>query len=296
MRSDRFVLLHSVNATIMPSEASFLQARQARTESRNAQGKTEKTERLSAFWISFKLVCQSWKDRLVELSKNAELVDLPLGESLKRNVQLELNALADELRDLKRMSLSSSSRSLFDPSLSESNRTSQTELSSSVAWPQEDDLTATDIRLLHRELTQCQTALDSVRNTLLPKGKFIFARYRKALEERQLPAEDADTPTIDHSAANAPKTAATLSAMGPLPKQVVYQSLQELADATVTVGPDDRVDVVCHKDASHRATIERMQTDQLVLRNIANCTVALYVDGTHTTVRSFPMDETLSVF
>jgi hypothetical protein len=261
------------------AEASFLQARQARTESRSAQGKTEKTERLSAFWISFKRVCQSWKDRLVELSKNAEQAGLPLGESLKRSVQLELNALADELRDLKRMSLSSSSRSLFDPSLSDDNRnTLPSKLLLDVAWPQEDDLTATDIRLLHRELTQCQTALDSVRNTLLPKGKFIFARYRKALSERPLPAQDADTPAVNHSDANAPNSTATLSAMGPLPNQVEYQSLQEISDATVTVEPNGRVDVICHnKDASRHANSESMQTDQLVLRNISNCTVALYV-------------------
>jgi hypothetical protein len=262
------------------AEASFLQARQARTESRSAQGKTEKTERLSAFWISFKLVCQSWKDRLAKLSANAEQTGLPLGESLKRSVQLELNALADELRDLKRMSLSSSSRSLFDPSLSDDNHKSlPPKLLLDVAWPQEDDLTATDIRLLHRELTQCQTALDSVRNTLLPKGKFIFARYRKALEERPLPARDnAHTPSVNHLDANAPNSTATLSAMGPLPNQVEYQSLQEIADATVTVEPNGRVDVICHnKVASHHTNSERMQTDQLVLRNIANCTVALYV-------------------
>jgi hypothetical protein len=270
------------------AEASFLQARQARTESRNVQGKTEKTERLSAFWISFKRACQSWKDRLVELSKNAEQAGLPLGESLKRKVHLELNALADELRDLKRMSLSSSSRSLFDPSLSGGN-TLQSKHLSCVAWPHEDDLTATDIRLLHRELTQCQTALDSARNALLPKGKFIFARYRKALEERPVLAKDADTLTVAQLAAGAPRTAATPSAMVPLPKQVEYQSLQEISEATVTVESDGRVDVVCHnKDASHRA-IERMQTDQLVLRHVANCTVTLYVVWPQTSKSSFAM-------
>lgn len=48
-----------------------------------------------------------------------------------------------------------------------------------------DLMTPTDLGLLFTELATCQQLLEQQRRRLVPRGKFIFKRYRKALAEQQ---------------------------------------------------------------------------------------------------------------
>ena len=46
-----------------------------------------------------------------------------------------------------------------------------------------EDLPLSDVRLLHRQLTECQNDYETIRRELLPNPKFVFRRYRQAWAE-----------------------------------------------------------------------------------------------------------------
>jgi len=56
-------------------------------------------------------------------------------------------------------------------------------------------LPISDIRILHLEFSKQQDKLDQIKAKLLPKGKFIFRRYREALQRQEEAAKQQPRPS-----------------------------------------------------------------------------------------------------
>lgn len=343
------------------AEASFLQSHRARTEGRDCSNSSlnhhhnhdyvhhrsnhkEKSDRLHAFWASFKAFRNAWNDRLQQVVMDCSVaivvddddcaassdvvVTTPSAlascatqqlprldtESDKRRVHLELCLLGGQLKELRKICLSSSTTTTTTPAVTtvrldedRNNRCINLLLlgvhSSLAAYCVEpdDDFSATDMRLLHRDLTQCQANLDAAHHQLLPKGKFVFARYRRALTMQQQQASaaataDATSTTTDNGGSETSgrcnsrgETTTTNDETSTCPtttdKTILLKTdmqnnksntLQDLDSVTVVVQPDGRVDIT---EESTLSQLPPQKLDgnagQLVLRDLCHCTVTL---------------------
>lgn len=96
----------------------------------------------------------------------------------KRNeARLELDAIQVEVRMLQHRVLSSTSSLAVDGS-SHSNNALDELLSRPMP-----DLALTDIRLLTAEIEKMLAQIDAARESICPKEKFVFRRYRRVLDE-----------------------------------------------------------------------------------------------------------------
>jgi hypothetical protein len=173
------------------AEAQFLESSKARTERLREKHEhiRQSAETRTTFWTSVRSYLDTWSQRLNELVElHRETVSL--SEDEKQLINLALCRLKDELSDLKRKCLSS--------------HVAVTENSSTNPLPSvPDDLPFGDLRLLHDELKRHQDKLNKVKLQLLPKGKFVFKRYRQVVEQlRQEGKElynsnDVSTVTVD---------------------------------------------------------------------------------------------------
>ena len=97
-----------------------------------------------------------------------------------------LDYILDNVRLLRRHCLSSSS---VLPSTSKSGNdditaNNQPLLLSSILSTPMPDMTQTDVRLLSEEIDRLLKCIDEARAIISPKEKFVFKRYRKAMEEK----------------------------------------------------------------------------------------------------------------
>lgn len=283
------------------NETSFLESQRARTENLGGH-RREKTERLHAFWASLKKYLSAWNERLQELDTGQASPLSLTDEADKRRVHLKLSELADELKELRKTCLSSTTTptAIVVQATENINAASraQRELLSMIVPPPADELPATDLRLLHRDFSQCQTNLDACRNRLLPKGKFVFGRYRQALLQKQVAAA-----LLEGHETTTHKRRGTTSACGPdtcspaatdsvaRMKEAVENlktTLQDLVNVRAVVHADGRVEITSKatldldKDDSSLAgrqgrIVHQLGdgTGQLVVRNLRDCTVTL---------------------
>ncbi|KAL7489341.1 hypothetical protein ACHAW6_014927 [Cyclotella cf. meneghiniana] len=112
----------------------------------------------------------------------------------KRNEgRLELDAILKQLRLLQQHVLSSSSSMNMTASdtcrssISSDNVVLDTMLSQTMP-----DLSLTDIRLASAEMEKILNRIDEARDIICPKEKFMFRRYRRALEELSRNASDGE--------------------------------------------------------------------------------------------------------
>jgi len=108
--------------------------------------------------------------------------------STKRNEgQLQLNSILQNVRTLQRHALSSSSSiNTHNESTSTDNKNNNDELLQSILQTPMTDITQTDIRLISSELDKIIKYIDTAREIICPKEKFIFKRYRKAMAEQKM--------------------------------------------------------------------------------------------------------------
>ena len=274
------------------NETSFLESQRARTENL-VRHRSEKAERLHAFWSSLKKCLIDWNDRLQRL----DTVSAPLTkESDKRRVHLELCQLADELKELRKTCLTSTDTTATTIYMDENSATATTSngaqiMLSMIVPPPDDELPATDLRLLHRDFSHCQANLDACRNKLLPTGKFVFRRYRHAMLQRAVTTSAAAANETTHEIhdnsglASSPAAADSAARM----KEAVDSlrtTLQDLVNVKAVVHADGRVEVEStaafnrndNPPAGRQSVAQQLGGDgtgQLVLRNLRDCTVTL---------------------
>lgn len=150
------------------AEQRFLESQKARLDAIHSR-KTERSNGVSIFWESLKERLSRWNGKLEELNKS--FLVAPTAESEKRSVNLKLLSLGDDLRELRRHCLQTNSL------------LASCENDTSLP-PLPEYMPSSDLKLLHNEFVQLQTRLDETKKRLLPKGKFVFKRYRQAMANR----------------------------------------------------------------------------------------------------------------
>jgi hypothetical protein len=236
----------------MDAEAQFLQSRKARLESRGRYH-SDRRDGLNVFWTALKARLTQWKDQLHALGPP------PSTEEEKRLLRLDLCRLEEELKHLRKSCLTESS------SLQEG----------AEGVPCAADLmTLSDLGLLHTEFSQCQASFDLTRKKLLPRGKFVFRRYREAIQLRHQQADSQQVGTDNNNTAqqlqSKPTTASRFD-----PKR----TLMNIKNRRLLVHFDGEVTDVEHPDGSpstHAALPPlKDQVSSLVLCNLENCEIEL---------------------
>jgi Skp family chaperone for outer membrane proteins len=271
----------AVVAATNDAEAQFLEARKARTETaRLHTERRRRTDDLQDFWVAFKAFRSAWTRKLkqiqVQVQVQGEHVDTDTGasasesacvsiavavvvsESDKRRIHLEFCRLQDELEYRRKQCFSHNSNA-------REQQLQQLQIDSASSFPAftlpAHELPLSDLRLLHAEFTQCRAELDRKRNHLLPKGKFVFSRYRKAMAMQLLQGqqeEDADALVTINS-----NSYPTTTELRLLPVSVAEPEPPTCMDNTSVA----TTTLTARHDSKH------------TLENFSNCEIQVYTGG-----------------
>jgi len=300
-----FGLFFTFGRIITMAEASFLAAREARSLHRAPAARREEKDRLNEFWASLKEYTKDWNDRLATLAAS----DPPTTESEKRRLQEQFTELAQQLHSVRKLCLSVSSGAGSSAAEEESQHHHHVAADAVNSFvpprPPEEGLSVADVRLLHRELTQCQEVWDKTKSMLLPKGKFVFRRYREAVRQREETKKNAtdnsgesdhcrnpDTSTsVDDAASAQAKTSPTTFQQKSEPstseeRDTERGTLKDLDHAEILVDVNGRVELLLQNKedgttvAAEAPTLVSMghhasSSSTLILRNLQSCTVRL---------------------
>jgi len=243
------------------AEANFLANREARNLHRASPRSRKESDDLDSFWSSVKTYLKDWNDRLACLANEPTN-----NEADKRRLQEKFNDLLWQLQSVRKVCLSSL----------ETSETAIVDIA-----PPPPDLPLADVRHLHQELTQCQDALEKMKTELLPKGKFVFRRYREAMRKREEEMQSgAGVNNGDSSGrrANAQTKIATAATNAPSLQslETKRRAVQDLLDVEVLVDSKGKV-VMKDGTAIERETILPLEGESstLSLRKLRNCTVTL---------------------
>jgi hypothetical protein len=173
-------------------------------------------------------------------------------------------------------------------------------------WPVPESLPVADLRLLHSECTKYSQKLEAYKERLLPKGKFVFQRYREAEAKRRNDAQGrvplllseassssfAKKATDDSDTSIQSKSTAARSSRSNHQEYHVGGILENISNANITVSSDGSVHVVAvvveqaptpERDASLSAltddddTVLFISSSFLLIRNLHHCTLDMYV-------------------
>lgn len=238
----------------MDAEALFLESRREREENRTqrhlrSQNIQEKRQRALEM---LKTRLKEWTCELEQITSNA----CAETEEDKRNLRIHFAKHDDKLKHLRKECLSTDSLSSLLQILGQS--------STSDGNSSDDDefVTVSDFGVFHAQFSECQARLDRCRKEKLPRGKFLFRRYRQALESYDKPLQESEMPV------NNPGRASVNARLKRLDPQRTLSDLQDLNR------------IVVHSDGSVEGTeIQKLASSpaSLVLHNIKRCTIELYV-------------------
>jgi hypothetical protein len=178
-------------------------------------------------------------------------------------------------------------------------------------WEIPEDFPLADLRLLHTEFTNCAEQLEATRNSLLPKAKFVFHRYRKAkllLQQQQEQKETTQADTFEESKEEIKESYSdgdnqATSNDSSLPKDHFTQDdndnsnpLENQSHASINVFPDGEVQI----SQTTTEAVADVQEDKdeyfsvagelsLVIRNIQHSTITLYVSKFNEMKRIIPL-------
>ena len=168
-------------------EARFLEARAARyhqSTTSNATATNRKVDDLHKFWSRFRSEATLWKDQLQQLqlkrNNSSEEHSLTLASDQRVHLRVVLAQLQSDLLSLRKHCLSSTNTAASTSTSITNNNSVEYE-----DWEIPEDFPVTDLRLLHTEFSNCAAQLETTRNALFPKAKFVFHRYRQAKLKQQ---------------------------------------------------------------------------------------------------------------
>jgi len=289
----------------MATEADFLAARQARSlarESKNGGDAQRRKEERNAFWDSVKTFFRQWTQRLEALNAlndneqpNQQQLETPMNEQQKRIIQMKLTQLKDELQLFRKHCLSTSS---FEDDLSvrqhqqqlgeKSSEVARDDLTTSTVVTPPPHLPLSEIRILHQEFAKYQQRFEQVKHTLLPKGKFVFSRYRQAMALQTTQQKQGDSTLIREALQTALQSQTYKTQEEQLPTIATTSCLQALSHATIIIHENGSVHV--HKSQSESSTSNDdavtpcvNNTDEpvdhalpITIRDLHHCTITLY--------------------
>ena len=278
------------------AEASFLAAREARNSRRPesaSRNRKEKQEGLHDFWSSIHSFLKDWNDRLTNLAstvEGAEQTTDTKSENEKRQLKEGITRLAMEIQIVRKICLSTAAEATAFQ-IDHIDDSDSSKIIGMIAPPPEGDLPLPDARLLHRELTECQTKLDQAKSRLLPKGKFVFRRYREAVRKREekrlqemLGDDIASGPTGPGADAAIIFEEDHENSVAKQPSQNIFlgtelRTLQNLEGMDIVVDSSGRTQLKKRTCEASRVETETFtfpsNTSNISLRNLRNCIVSL---------------------
>lgn len=238
----------------MDAEALFLESRRERQENqaqRHVQNQKIQQKRQHVLHI-LKTKLKEWTCELEKLSKNASAES----EEEKKVLRMHFATHEDKLKQLRKQCLSTDSLSSLWHILDQSSSHDEDEDNDEI-------VTVADFGILHSLFSECQSRLERSRMEKLPRGKFLFKRYRLALENKNNSGRQ-----LEISVSNA-RTTPIKSRSKRLDPQRTLSDLQDVNR------------IVVHSDGSIEG-IEMLQPlaaspASLVLHNIKRCSIELYV-------------------
>ena len=251
-------------------EQLFLQNQQARAVDRPHRQKA--TEELYAFWTRLRSELSKWDQRLKGLEELSSTAHLHLGR------QSSLLELQHELERIRKHCLATTL--YFDN------------------WPVPESLPVADLRLLHAECTKHSQKLEAYKERFLPKGKFIFKRYREALAKRNAQGSD---PLLSEASSSSFVKTATGDADATQSKSITAQSsrsnqqdyvggiLESITNASISVSSDGIVnfeveqkpeaDTPLSSALADGDNVLRISSSFLLIRKLHHCRLDMYVSG-----------------
>jgi len=282
------------------AEAQFLEGRKTRADTfKPHTERRRRTDDLHSFWASVKGFRAAWSEQLDRLSIQPAAPTDTAGdrsgdaaidatstvtisnivrslEGEKRRIHLGLCRLQDELEHHRKQCFAHAASSDNVNESKARNENIDTDSFPVLLIPPQE-LPLSDLRLLHTEFSQCRAALDQKRNELLPKGKFVFRRFREAVrlrgrQEKEIPAVAVQGSRLSKSVA--PSLQPSLSQDHRSSKH----TLDHLRDSTIEVHADGRV-VVRSKEghAADDRRLEALDSSPLVLSNLDKTDIFMYV-------------------
>jgi hypothetical protein len=131
----------------------------------------------------------------VDFSGSSQQNPLSSDENEKRRIQIALDSLKQEILSVRQLVLMSSSCKLVSPfdlvdtfDQAIARKASYDDLyaiTNILHSAGHDEFPASNVRLLHQNLSHARQVLESARSRLLPRGKFIFKRHRAVLARQQ---------------------------------------------------------------------------------------------------------------
>ncbi|GAX19294.1 hypothetical protein FisN_4Lh130 [Fistulifera solaris] len=178
----------------MDGEALFLKSRREREESR-----TQRHLRTQKIQEKRQLALELLKERLKEW--NSELDHIvgtasTSSEEEKRILRIRFATHDDRLTLLRKECLSTDSLSSLLQVLDH-----HSDNIDGCLHDEDESLTVPDFGFFHSQFSACQSRLDRCRKEKLPRGKFIFKRYRQALENSDQALERSEASKKDKAKA-----------------------------------------------------------------------------------------------
>jgi hypothetical protein len=239
------------------AEARFLQSQKNRTEYLHEKfTRHRRAEEINVFAKSVKHSLSRWNSQLEDLTEKYPIA--ASSEADKRAASIEIRKLQESLRRLRKHCLSTVD--LIN---------THEETIDLPALPEE--LPLADIRLLHTEFTNHERQLDLVHKQILPKGKFLFRRYReaKALHQQKPSSLPVTAPSNENDQLVASiATDANLAFLG-------NRALHSIKNMSVATTAEGDVLLIRGTDVSEDSDVDALKAPT-VLYNIQRCHVELH--------------------
>ncbi|KAL3758241.1 hypothetical protein ACHAWU_004879 [Discostella pseudostelligera] len=168
----------------------------------------QRNQQSTKFFADFRKICSGFQNELDSLlrrptssagndatattiiASNDEDAKSYYATASKRNEgRMKLDTIQKNVRLLQNHVLSSTSSSSLTPNLRNNDTDSHTTqgdsdtLLQSILQTPMGEITQTDMRLLSQEITKIMKCIDEARELICPKEKFVFKRYRAAMEK-----------------------------------------------------------------------------------------------------------------
>jgi hypothetical protein len=236
----------------MDSEALFLESRREREENR-----TQRHLRTQKIQEKRQLALELLKERLKDWNSKLDSIvstATTSSEEEKRILRMRFATHDDKLKLFRKECLGTDSLSSLLQVLDHSYNIG------GCSHDEDETLTVSDFGFFHSQFSACQSRLDSSRKEKLPRGKFIFKRYRQALKNSDQPFEQLEVSRSD-----------TAKAQG--------ESESKRLDPERTLSGIQNVDgIIVHGNGLVEGGGGLQLTTNLTslaLHNITNCTIVL---------------------
>jgi hypothetical protein len=247
----------STSQSISQQEQVFLQAHQARTNAiADRQDRPKATDDLYAFWKILRSKFADWQRRLTALSETKEGSKDRLNVNV--NVRQELTNLKLELDQLRKHVL-----------------TGGVVVSSAYDDLQVPDLPLADVRLLQSEFMACSQKWETVTDELIPKGKFVFKRYRDAIFSRRGCINSSNNNNKVSPDLSAVDTARSSHRVERFNTNNEGNILKDLLNSTICIHANGEVTIQDGDKLETEAKLDFQKASSLLIRNLHNCTLKM---------------------